>query len=552
MLRDVGTGQLALAKLGGDTPTLAGTNTYSGQTAVEDGTLNVTGSISDSPVDLAGGEIQGSDGNGTVTVETTVVLGSSDNDIVYGNSATFTATVSPVNSAYAAYGTPTGSVDFYDESTGTDLGTGTYANGVYTLQVSGLDVEDHYIAATYSGDSVFVSSTSDPLDQEVDAATSSTSVSVTDSEPAVTGQITYGDSLTLTATISASYGTPTGSVEFYDGSADLGPADLTANTDGTSSATWTTTDLSLGSHTITAVYSGDNNFSGSQSDASQPNVDVVGQSLSLSTLTVGGALNGDGQLADGSDARVSGTVYGLDGAAFTVAVRWGDGQSEQFYFAAGATSFNVSHYYLMDASAGTVVVPSPPSNLVPYNSAATETYTILVTVRSSDGRSVTPATNPTSSPTPDPTVTLVDPGPTVTMTGLPEDANEACTLAVAPYEPWDPGATSADFSYQWCAGDWSTSASCDFAASTDNYWASLYAATVMGGLVTVTDGFGAATTVSVNQWPGLPAAQPTQPTATITETDANGAGLVFRNSRNSGDTILIFARWEGFDKFLAW
>ena len=97
----------------------------------------------------------------------------------------------------------------------------------------------------------------------------------------------------------------------------------------------------------------------------------MGQSLSLSTLTVGGALNGDGQLADGSDARVSGTVYGLDGAAFTVAVRWGDGQSEQFYFAAGATSFNVSHYYLMDASAGTVVVPSPPSNLVPYNSAAT-------------------------------------------------------------------------------------------------------------------------------------------------------------------------------------
>ena len=63
----------------------------------------------------------------------------------------------------------------------------------------------------------------------------------------------------------------------------------------------------------------------------------------------------------------------------------------------------------------------------------------------------------------------------------------------------------------------------------------------MGGWVTVTDGFGAATTVSVNQWPGLPAAQPTQPTATITETDANGAGLVFEGDAANFKIAVQFA-----------
>ena len=37
---------------------------------------------------------------------------------------TFTATVAPTNTGY---GTPTGSVEFYDETTGNDLGTGAYA-----------------------------------------------------------------------------------------------------------------------------------------------------------------------------------------------------------------------------------------------------------------------------------------------------------------------------------------------------------------------------------------------------------------------------------------
>ena len=70
--------------------------------------------------------------------------------------------------------------------------------------------------------------------------------------------------MTFTATVSASSSgssTPTGNVEFYDGSTDLGA--------GTSSGagTWTfiTSGLSIGVHSIQADYLGDTNFKTSTS-----------------------------------------------------------------------------------------------------------------------------------------------------------------------------------------------------------------------------------------------------------------------------------------------
>ena len=268
-----GAGQLALDKIGGDTLTLSNANNaYTGQTTVEAGVLSTgsSGSVASSAVLLDGGQLDPSGTYGPVTVETTVVVTSDadpSNPPVYGNAVTFTATVSAASSGY---GTPGGAVEFWDESTGADLGSGIFASGVYTLGTSNLDAEDHYIVAVFSpGDgSVFVASTSDAFDQEVHAATTSTTVSVSDPSPANVGQFTFGDSLTFTATVSPQIegsGPPSGSVEFYDGSTDLG-----AGTPGDPGQwTFSTSVLALGSHTIAAVYSGDNNFAGSQSDPSQ-------------------------------------------------------------------------------------------------------------------------------------------------------------------------------------------------------------------------------------------------------------------------------------------
>ena len=65
------------------------------------------------------------------------------------------------------------------------------------------------------------------------------------------------NTVTLTATVSASYGVPTGSVSFYDGSTLLGAAGV--NTSGV--ATFYVSSLATGAHSITASYGGDTNNS---------------------------------------------------------------------------------------------------------------------------------------------------------------------------------------------------------------------------------------------------------------------------------------------------
>ena len=70
-----------------------------------------------------------------------------------------------------------------------------------------------------------------------------------------------GSSLTFTAAVTGTAGTPNGTVTFKDGSTTLGTGSLTAGV-----ATYATSALTIGSHSITAVYSGDSNFNGSTSN----------------------------------------------------------------------------------------------------------------------------------------------------------------------------------------------------------------------------------------------------------------------------------------------
>jgi hypothetical protein len=65
-----------------------------------------------------------------------------------------------------------------------------------------------------------------------------------------------GQSVTFTATVSSTAGTPTGTVQFKDnGSAIGGPLTLNAGV-----AQFSTSALTAGAHTITADYGGDTNF----------------------------------------------------------------------------------------------------------------------------------------------------------------------------------------------------------------------------------------------------------------------------------------------------
>lgn len=112
----------------------------------------------------------GGDGNDVVLTAsalpltaTTTTVTSDLNPSTYGDSVTFTATVT------GAGGTPTGTVSFYSD--GALIGNNTLdGSGQTILIISGLDVGTHAITAMYSGDATYATSTSAPLDQVVNAA----------------------------------------------------------------------------------------------------------------------------------------------------------------------------------------------------------------------------------------------------------------------------------------------------------------------------------------------------------------------------------------------
>jgi hypothetical protein len=92
--------------------------------------------------------------------------------------------------------------------------------------------------------------------------------------------ITTGTSVTFTATVagaSGSSGTPTGTVTFLDGATKLGSGTL----NGSGVATYATSSLATGSHSITAQYGGDTNFAASTSSAVTITVNAIPASFTL-------------------------------------------------------------------------------------------------------------------------------------------------------------------------------------------------------------------------------------------------------------------------------
>ncbi len=197
------------------------------------------------------------------TKATTTSLASSANPSTYGNSVTFTATISP--------SVPNGeTVTFYDN--GATIGTSTTFASVATFATNAFTAGTHPITATYAGDSNFVTSTSSAVSQVVNKKPTATSLASS------ANPTTYGNSITFTATVSPSV--PNGeTVTFYDSSNQIGTGTTSANV-----ATFTTNAFAAGTHPITATYSGDSNFVGSTSSAVSQ---IVNKKSTTSTLISG-------------------------------------------------------------------------------------------------------------------------------------------------------------------------------------------------------------------------------------------------------------------------
>jgi streptogramin lyase len=169
-----------------------------------------------------------------------------------GQTVSFTATVTPVRPDAV---TPTGTVTFAVD--GTAQASVPLVNGQATFSTSTLAVGSHVISAAYNGDGNFNTSLSGNATQEVDRFPTTTVVS-SSSDPSLVNQ-----AVTFTAAVNSSTagaGTPTGTVTFTVDGTMQPDVPLTNG-----QATFSTSTLAAGDHTVSAVYNGDDTFAGNKS-----------------------------------------------------------------------------------------------------------------------------------------------------------------------------------------------------------------------------------------------------------------------------------------------
>ncbi len=242
---------------------------------------------------------------GQGTTPTTISLTANPSPSVLGGSVTLSVTVSPAAA--------TGSVAFYRN--GVTLGTATVVGGQAQLSLATLPLGANYLMARYGGDLTYAGSLTGVVTQIVVATP--TGIALTSS----TNPSTAGQPLTLTAAITPA--TATGTVQFLDGATALGTAAINGG-----SATLSLSTLSVGAHSITAVYSGDANNPGGASAAlaqivnkgsssvvlvSSANPSASGQGITLTATVTPNTATGTIQFMDGS--TMLGTVTISGGAA---------------------------------------------------------------------------------------------------------------------------------------------------------------------------------------------------------------------------------------------
>jgi CSLREA domain-containing protein len=258
---------------------------------------------------------------------TAIQLGSSAPIATTGQMVTFTATVT-------SDGEPVtdGSVEFFDNTTGAFLGMVPVTGGSASVQATLKDATfGDTIYATYLPDTGALAPSSDHVTQEVLAATT-TKLTGPTSTPV------FGTSVTFTATVATtSAGTPTGSVEFFDGATDLGAGTKLGGSSTTATSTFSIASLTAGSHTIHAVYTPTGLFQTSSDkldltiSQATPTISVNPVNITFGTALANGQLSGAATwLVGGSKVTVSGT-FAYTSAKGTV-LGAGAGQSEAVTF----------------------------------------------------------------------------------------------------------------------------------------------------------------------------------------------------------------------------
>lgn len=300
---------------------------------------------------------------------TTTSLAINPNPVINGGTATLTATVTGSG--------PTGIVTFKDG--GSVIGTGVLIGNAASLDYQFTSAGDHSITATFGGDSSNAASTSTAVIEKVTAVTTTALTSAAN-------PVALGQAVLLTGTVTGA--SPTGAITFKDGNSTLGTSPMAGGV-----ATYSATFATLGSHSLTATYSGDANNAVSTSPsfvetlvgsasttsvASSRNPAFVGQNVTLSAAVTGTSPTGsvtfmDGATALGSVSLVSGNAsmavsFGAAGAHGVTAVYGGD--------ASNTSSTSAVLTQTVDSKVASSTVLASGSNPGPAGQSITLTATV--------------------------------------------------------------------------------------------------------------------------------------------------------------------------------
>jgi hypothetical protein len=309
---------------------------------------------------------------------TTTSLTSSANPATPGKRITYTATVT---SQYG--GAATGTVTFQDG--GVTIATVALSSNQAHFSTTYPTAAVHSITATYPGDANNGGSTSATLTETIDDP--SDTALATSGSPSF-----FGELVTFTATVTSAYGAiPNGElVTFYEGSTDIG-----TGTTSNGTATFTTSSLSVKTHTIKATYAGDTTFKTSSGTVTQvvdkattttalvssQNPSGYEQSVTF-TATVSPQFSGTptGSVTFYNGTAVLGTETLVDGVAAytTTKLAVGTGSITAEYYK-GSSSFDTSTSSVLSqvvnqASTTTTLV----SSVNPSNSGQSVTFTATV------------------------------------------------------------------------------------------------------------------------------------------------------------------------------
>jgi trimeric autotransporter adhesin len=263
------------------------------------------------------------DWNKVTYAASTTSLQVSPGSIVHGAAATLSVEVK----ANSGSSTPTGNVAIVAGS-GTTIPNNvslTLTGGAATASLTNLPGGSYQLAADYSGDGNFASSSSAPVSVTVTPEPSTTGLTYAYTLPSATyqpvqGQIPFGSEVFFIATPASlatkATGLATGTVTLTDTN---GPTSSTVALASNGTATWGPVSLASGAHSVTATYSGDASYNGSTSSPInltvvrsspeflvQPDVQPVGCAIGVTSCS-----NSGGEVYQpGSDMVLSILLYG--------------------------------------------------------------------------------------------------------------------------------------------------------------------------------------------------------------------------------------------------